>query len=309
MEKITIIIPVHNEADIITRTIFAINQIFADLQYTPEFIVVDDGSTDDTLDILAELTQSTPHLRVIALSRNFGKEQAILAGIEKTDTAAAIIIDADLQHPPEVIPDLIKTWNTTNADVVHAVKKGRKNESVTQPFLVNAFYRLHKLTTGTHLKGASDFKLLNRKVMSVYASLKEQDIFFRGLIPWVGFKQETVHFEVAKRDGGNTKWTPLKRAITGIKAITAFSTLPLHLVTLTGICFLFGATLMIIYTLYQWWTGVAVEGFTTVIILLLIIGSIIMISLGIIGQYIAQIYSEVKARPRYIIKDKFNFYD
>lgn len=303
MSRIAIILPLYNEASVVAHSIDQITQAIKPISHTFEFVLVDDGSVDATWSTIKQLADERNDISALSLSRNFGKEHALFAGIKQTAADAAIIMDADLQHPPSTLPTLIRTWERTQCDVVHAVKEGRHNESVSNPLFVRLFYFVYKLSTGIDMTGASDFKLINRRVIDTYSELRERDLFFRGLVPWLGFHEETVTFSVEKRLVGTSKWNPLQRCLTGIHAITSFSALPLQIVTLIGVLFGFGAALMTLHTLYEWWIGEALEGFTTIIILLLFIGATLMVSLGIIGQYIARIYEEVKGRPHFLIKD------
>lgn len=302
MSRVAIILPLYNEADIIEASLQAIEQAVRPIPHAFEFILVDDGSTDDTWHTVERLAKERKDVSAISLSRNFGKEQALFAGIKHTDADAAIIMDADLQHPPTAIVKLVETWQRTKCDVVHAVKETRKNESVRNPLFVRIFYFVYRISTGIDMTGASDFKLISRRVINSYGELRERDLFFRGLVPWLGFTEEKVAFTVEKRSGGQTKWNPIKRCLLGIHAITSFSALPLQIVTIIGILFAVGAGAMSVYTIYEWWIGEALEGFTTIILLLLFIGATLMISLGIIGQYIARIYEEVKERPHFVVK-------
>lgn len=305
MKNVTVILPVFNEVENIEHIILAIEENNnSDFQF--EILIIDDGSTDNTWKTVKSLSEKNQKIKALSLARNFGKEHAMAAGIKMCKTDLAIVMDSDLQHPPEVILQLLKKWQDTNCDVVHAVKVNRNNESSSGFFVLNIFYWIYKISTGTTLKGASDFKLLNRNALNSYSRLSERDLFFRGLIPWIGFKQETILFSVSKRAFGETKWNPFNRLGTAVYAITSFSALPLQLVTIAGALFFLSSIIFGTYTFYQWLTGAAVEGFTTIILLLLIIGSTLMVSLGIIGQYIARIYDEVKNRPNYIVKDKIN---
>lgn len=303
MKKITIILPVYNEEQGIENTISEISNVFDNLDYSPFYLVVDDGSTDNTWRVVSKISHEDDRIEAISLSRNFGKEKAIFAGIQNTKTSSAIIMDADLQHPPQVIPELLKKWEETDCDVVHGVKDGRENESSPEGILVSLFYRIYNWCSGSNLTGASDFKLLNQRALDSYSKLNEQELFFRGLVPWLGFKQEAVTYKIATRKTGVSKWNKLSRVTTAINAIASFSSFPLHIITVIGFIFLTGAVFMTLYTLYEWVLGQAPEGFTTIIILLLIIGSALMISLGIIGKYLAHIYNEVKDRPTYLIRD------
>lgn len=309
MVKLSIILPVFDEEEMLQKTIASISQQLSTEDVDFELIVIDDGSNDKTWEILTRLSIEQPQIRGVSLSRNFGKEHAVMAGLKYASGEIAIVMDGDLQHPATTIPLMLKKWRDTNCDVVNAVKTGRKNESASGSFIVKLFYKIYRYGTGISLKGATDFKLLNRKVIDTYVSLAERDLFFRGLISWVGFHQETVVFEVDERLLGKSKWNPLQRLIMAINATTSFSSLPLQLVTITGVLFLLGAIVLGIQTLFNWYMGTALEGFTTIILLLLFIGAVLMISLGIIGQYISRIYTEIKRRPVFLIKKTLNIKD
>tara|TARA_B100000508_G_scaffold31981_1_gene24599 strand:+ start:36017 stop:36952 length:936 start_codon:yes stop_codon:yes gene_type:complete len=306
MTKVSIIIPAYNEEGIIADTIATLESVVDQRPEDFEYIVVDDGSSDKTWHILSSLPPTKHPLRGISFSKNFGKEAAIAAGLKKASGDAAIIMDCDLQHPPATIPDLLDTWQKTESDIVNATKEGRQNESVRNSLPVRIFYRVHHFFTGSSLTNASDFKLITRPVIDTYNNLGEQALFFRGIIPTLGFKQEEVKFSVTRRENGDSKWNSVSRAKLGLRAIFAFSVLPLQLVTIMGVLFLISSLILGAQTLLMWWSGAALDGFTTVIILLLIIGAVIMISLGIIGQYIAFIYDEVRGRPRYIVHKTLN---
>lgn len=303
MKPLTVIIPAYNEAYGIEATIEAIAAAFTGLAFEPTFLIIDDGSTDETWHVLTRLKERDPRVGGISFSRNFGKERAIHAGLCAAKTDVVIVMDADLQHPPGIIPRLVETYETTGCDVVHGVKIGRDNESVPGQFLVHAFYRIYHWCSGTNLTGTSDFKLLGPRALQAYRQLTEHELFFRGLVPWLGFHQEAVTFTVAKRAAGRTTWSGRRRLQTALNAVTSFSSFPLQVITVIGFLFLSGAVALALYSLFEWLNGNAPAGYTTLILLLLIIGSVLMISLGIIGQYLAHIYNEVKERPAYIIKD------
>jgi polyisoprenyl-phosphate glycosyltransferase len=242
-------------------------------------------------------------LRAIRLSRNFGKELALCAGLERARGNAVIVMDGDGQHPPSLLPVMVETWRSSGADIVQAVKIKRGPESFTGKLGAFLFYLILNKLSGFQLKGASDFKLINRKVTDTWLAMRERNVFFRGMTAWMGFNAVQVPFEVAARRGGKSGWSYLRRAKLALMGITTFSSFPLHLVTFAGVIFFFFAIGLGIQTLYLKLTGQAFTGFTTVILLELIIASLLMISLGIIGEYLARIYEEVKGRPRYIITE------
>jgi polyisoprenyl-phosphate glycosyltransferase len=303
----SIVIPVYREAKNLVALLHELEQVLTPLDRPFEMIIIDDGSPDETWHVLEELCQHYPELKAIRLSRNFGKEYALSAGLELSQGAAIIIMDGDLQHPPALIPVMIEYWaNTPKLDIVEAVKTARAQESLINRMGSKLFYSLLHKTSGYDLRGASDYKLLDRKALNAWLRMREHNLFFRGMSAWVGFNRMQIPFEVPDRVSGNTRWslkTLIKLAITGV---TAFSSLPLHFVTLSGVAFLGLAAIVTVQTFWLKLTGQAVDGFATVIILLLLIGSLLMISLGIIGIYLARIYDEVKHRPRYLITETLN---
>jgi dolichol-phosphate mannosyltransferase len=212
-------------------------------------------------------------------------------------------MDGDGQHPPSLLPEMVRMWQSSGADIVEAVKRSRGRESVFGKSAALVFYfLLHKLS-GFDFKGASDFKLLNRKAVDAWLKMGERNVFFRGMTAWMGFTTVQIPFEVVPRSGGQSTWSYLKRLKLALTGITSFSSLPLQLVSFVGALFLVFSVVLGLQTLFLQVTGRAVSGFATVILLLLIIGSLLMISLGIIGEYLARIYEEVKGRPRYLVKE------
>jgi polyisoprenyl-phosphate glycosyltransferase len=300
---ISVIIPVYNEAKHIKESLSAITGFLKNCSCNYEIILVDDGSKDPTWNIIRDLTGKMPNLKAFRLSRNFGKEAALCAGIEAAAGDACIIMDADLQHPPELIPEMIRLWRDNGFDAVDGIKASRGKERIINKIGSSLFYStLHRLS-GYDLNGASDFKLLDRKIINAWKQMGERNTFFRGMTAWTGFNRTTVPFVVANRTDGYSKWSVLRLFKLAVTAITSFSSLPLQIVTFIGILFLLGSLTLGIQTLYMKFRNIAVSGFTTVILLLLIIGSALMISLGIIGTYVAKIFDEVKYRPRYIVTE------
>lgn len=301
---ISVAIPVYNEGEQIYENINVIYNILTDNNINHEFILVDDGSRDNTWEELQRLSRNLPNISAFRLSRNFGKEASLCAALESINGRACIIMDSDLQHPPEIIPQMVRLWENEEYDVVEGVKSDRGNERLINKLGAFFFYSALKRLSGFDLKGASDFKLLDAKVVDSWREMKERNTFFRAMSAWLGYKRTNVYFNVPDRKNGRSKWSTLRLVKLAITAITSFSSLPLQLVTLMGIIFFIGSIMLGIYTLFMKFRGVAIGGFTTVILLQLIIGSTLMISLGIIGTYIARIFDEVKLRPRYIICDK-----
>jgi len=274
-----------------------------------EFVLVDDGSTDSSWDEVCKLKSKLVCIKAVRLSRNFGKEAAICAGLDQVTSDACVIMDADLQHPPEMIPEMVRLWREEGYKVVEGVKASRGSESMLSKMSAGMFYYSLRKLSGLNLNGSSDFKLLDRQVVEAWQRMEEKNTFFRGMAAWVGFRRKAIPFEVAERKNGTSKWSVFKLFKLAMNAITSYSSILLQLVTLLGILFLILSIIIGIQTLYMKFRGIAFSGFTTVILLLLLIGSTLMISLGIIGIYISRIFDEVKSRPRYIISESLGFND
>jgi dolichol-phosphate mannosyltransferase len=298
--KISLLIPFYNEEEQIPLTIEAVVPIMMSVGHDFEILMIDDGSRDNTWAVIESACRQDARLAGLRLSRNFGKEAAICAALDRAEGDAVILMDGDLQHPPRHIPEMISLWQQGYA-IVEGVKSSRGRESLASKLNASIFYGMFRRFTGIDLRNASDFKLLDRSVVMQWRQLGEHDTFFRGLSAWMGFKRTTFSFDVASRQAGSSKWSPLKLIALSLNAITGFTAVPLHFITLLGLVMLFGSFILAIQTLVNFFTGHADTGFTTVILLLLLIGGSIMISLGLIGIYIARIFTEVKGRPRYII--------
>lgn len=299
---LSIVIPIYEEGSHILNTVSYINNVLLEQNISTKFILVDDGSKDNTWDQLLQLTKRLDNILVIRLTRNFGKESAICAGLDMVDTPATVIMDGDLQHPPEVIPNMFRLWQE-GMEVVEGVKKSRGSEGFLYHLSARLFYKLIFRTSRIDISDASDFKLLDKKVIEAWKQMPERTTFFRGMSAWVGFKRTKIEFDVAKRVEGKSKWSPLRLLKLAVGAITSYTTIPLHFITVMGLLMFLAFLIIGIQTLYMKLSGQALNGFTTVILLLLVIGSSVMVSLGIIGIYISKIYHEVKARPRYLIAE------
>jgi polyisoprenyl-phosphate glycosyltransferase len=304
--SLSIIIPVYNESELLIGTLDAIRHQLDLIEISHEIIIVDDGSTDGTWALLSRISGEMPGIRGIRLSRNFGKESALTAGLAFASGNAVIVMDGDGQHPPNVIPEMVRIWQQEAVDVVEGVKTCRGDEPVLSTLRARLFYWLMKRLTGMHLDNASDFKLIDRKVVNAHNSLPENARFFRGIISWLGFKRVQIPFSVGERTAGQSKWSLIQLIRLALRASTSFSSVPLHLITIMGTGTLIVSVILGIQTLYMKFSGTAVSGFTTVILLLLFIASVLMLSLGIIGIYISRIFEEVKGRPHFIIEDLTN---
>lgn len=295
------IIPVHNEASGIADVVAAVAAAITPLKISYEICLVDDGSIDGSWAAIELLAIRHPQVRAVKLSRRFGKEAAIAAGMQLAFGSAAIIIDADLQHPPALIPEMVRRWRDEKFQVVEAVKNEAPG-TTSDRLHTRIFYSLLRLFSGYQLHGSSDFKLIDRAVIDAYLSLTERGLFFRGLTAWLGFRHSAIPFDVPMRQTGSSKWSSWQLVRLALDAMTTFSSAPLKLITALGAGFLIFAVVLGAQTLIRKLAGNAIDGFTTVILLLLIIGSAIMVGLGIIGEYVGRIYEEVKHRPRFIVE-------
>ena len=300
---LSIVVPALNEEHGLAAALQEIRDHARQTGMNLQLIAVDDGSTDDTWGVLRTLEREMPELHAIRLSRNFGKEAAIAAGLDAATGDAAVILDADLQHPPALIPEMVRRWRTEGWDVIEAVKSHRGREAWWQRRTRRTFYDIAAALTGFKLQDASDFKLLDRKVLAAWRRFGERATFFRGLVAWLGFSVTQLPFEVPPRADGRSRWSLQGLTQLAIRAVTSFSAIPLQLVTVLGVLTLLIGAAIGVQALRLWYLGRALPGFTTVILLQLMVGGFLMISLGIIGSYIARIYDEVKARPRYIVRE------
>lgn len=298
---LSVVMPIYNETQIavgVKRTI----KVLEDAKIPYELILVDDGSTNNSWNEISDLANEYDTICAIALSRNFGKESALCAGLDNVHGGCSICIDSDMQHPPEIIPKMYDLWLNEGYEVVEGVKNARIKENPLYRLCANGFYGILRRVSGIDLENASDFRLLDRTALNAWKSMPEKETFFRGMSSWIGFKRTQVYFDVAEREIGTSKWSLKSLTKLAVNAITSYSSVPLYFSTCFGLLFLVFFVGMIVQTLYMKLSGHAQTGFTTVIILQLIIGSITMINMGIIGIYIKKIYEEVKNRPRYIIR-------
>ena len=297
---LSVILPSYNEEKMIPVAADTISGILERENIDFELLFIDDGSKDATWENITRVAEKNAHVVGVHFSRNFGKEAAMFAGLEKAAGDCCVVLDCDLQHPPEKIVEMYRLWED-GYEVVEGIKEDRGEESGLHKFAANSFYGLISRATGMDMSSSSDFKLLDRKVVDTLNSLPERNVFFRALSFWVGYRKATVYYSVRERTEGESKWSTKSLIKYAITNIGSFSSAPLHMVTVLGLIMLMVAIVFSIISLVQKLTGQALGGFTTVILLLLFSSSIIMISLGIVGYYIARIYDEIKGRPRYII--------
>lgn len=306
---ISIIVPCYNEQEVIIETQTRLQKTLAELtKYDYEIIYVNDGSKDKTLEMLSNISQSEKNVKVLSFSRNFGHQLAITAGLDHCKGDAAVVIDADLQDPPYVILDMVKKWEE-GFDIVFGKRRKRDGESAFKLVTASWFYRfINRLSDVDIPLDTGDFRLMNRKSLDKFLEMREMYRFVRGMVAWVGFKQTHVEYDRESRFAGTTKYPIRKMLRLAADAILSFSNVPLKLATFVGFLTSIVAFGGILYSLYmRLFTNNFVTGWTMLMISILMIGGIILLVLGIIGEYIGRIYGEIKNRPLYIINDKIGF--
>ncbi len=299
-ESLSVVIPAYNEAANVRPMAQALRQTLEREKIRAAVYFVDDGSSDGTWAEIGAAAAEWDMVRGIRFSRNFGKEAAIFAGLQTAAGDCCAVMDGDMQHPIETLVEMYRLWES-GYEVIEGVKEDRGRESVFHKGMSALFYRLMSAAVKMDMRQTSDFKLLDRKAVDALVSLPERSTFFRALSGWVGYKSCTVGYRVQERVRGESKWTTWSLIKYALNSIVSFTTKPLHLVTAMGVLFLILSVVQGIECLVTYITHRAVEGFTTVILIQLITGSIVMLSLGIIGGYIAKIYEEVKGRHRFIV--------
>lgn len=303
---LSVVLPAYNEEAMVPQAARVIGDLLKREDIPYELIFVNDGSRDGTWAAVVAAAQDDPWVRGVSFSRNFGKEAAILAGLAQSRGGCCAVIDCDLQHPPEKLVEMYRLWEQ-GYEIVEGVKEDRGAENPVHTFAAGMFYGIISKAVKMDMSKASDFKLLDRKVVSILLNMRERNTFFRALSAWVGFRTAQVPFSVRERTAGETKWSLWALVKYALTSITAFSAAPMQLVTALGVIVLVCSAVLGVQSLWKKFSGQALEGFTTVILLLLFIGSIIMISLGIIGYYLGKIYDEIKDRPRYIISQTVEY--
>jgi len=300
---ISLVIPVYNEIEVIDACYQRLTKVMQTMNgYAYELIFVDDGSNDGSHARLLELQINDTHLVVIKFSRNFGHQIAITAGIDKAKGGAVVVIDADLQDPPEVIETMIAKWEE-GYDVVYGVREKREGEGWIKLFTAAAFYRFLRLFTSIDIPvDVGDFRLMSARAADQFRQLREKDRFVRGLVSWLGFRQTGVVYEREERFAGETKYPFRKMAKFAVDGITSFSSVPLKLASWLGFLASIFAFLYLLTVFVQKIMGYTVEGWATIMVAMLFLGGVQLICLGIIGEYIGRIFNEIKPRPMYVIE-------
>lgn len=309
MNKISIVIPMYCEEEVVQECYNRIIEVFKSIEnYEYELVCVDDGSKDKTLEILNSIAEKDKNVKIISFSRNFGHQCAVTAGLRYASGDAVVIIDADLQDPPELIPKMIKMWEQ-GSDVIYGKRKTREGESKFKLLTAKIFYKtLNALSDVDIPKDTGDFRLVDKKIVDVINSLPEHNKFLRGLFSWVGFEQEALEYERKERFAGKTKYPFRKMIRLASDGIISFSTKPLKSVGGLGIFSIIISFIILIYSILSFifkWNSLT-PGWTSIMITITFFSGIILLSLWMIGEYIARIYDESKGRPQYIISKKIN---
>jgi polyisoprenyl-phosphate glycosyltransferase len=304
---LSLVTPMHNEEDNVRPLYDRIVAALADVEW--ELVVTDDGSRDGTAARLAELASEDPRVKVVTLSRNFGHQAALTAGLEHARGDAVVMLDADLQDPPEVVPDLVRAW-CAGADVVYAVRARRDGETRAKLVTAHLFYRLMARMAQIELPvDTGDFRLMDRRALEVLLGMPERSRFLRGMTVWIGFTQTAVPYERRARAAGRTKFTPRKMLRFAFDAVSSFSYFPLQLATLIGFAISVLAFLAIPLTIVARYSDLFVPGIPSTLVAILLLGGIQLMTIGIIGEYVGRIYDEVKRRPLYVVRETANIDD
>jgi len=305
---ISVVVPVFCEEAVISETCRQLTELLESLEnYQYEVILINDGSSDNSMTIIRELAKHDPHLKVISFSRNFGHQMAITAGIRRAEGDAVIIIDADLQDPPGLIPSMIHLWEQ-GYHVVYAKRVQRQGESWFKKTSASAFYKFINMLSDIDIPvDTGDFRLIDRKVADEMNRIGEHHRFVRGLVSWVGFRQIAVEYVRSPRVAGETKY-PLRKMIHfALDGIISFSNKPLRMALNLGFCSIFIAFAVLFYGLAMHWAGHTIRGWTSTMVTILFLGGIQLFMIGVIGEYLGRIYNEIKGRPLYIVEEEINF--
>lgn len=305
---ITILVPAYNEESVINQLYARLGKVIENItNYDFEILFINDGSRDNTLNIIKQLRETDPRISYVNLSRNYGKEIGMIAGFDHAIGDAVIIIDADLQHPPELIPKMIHFWEEGYEDV-YATRLKREGEKWLKKFTSRKYYEfLQKTTKIQILPNAGDFRLLDRRCVEALKKLRESQRYTKGMYTWIGFKKKEIHFEAAPRIAGETKWNYVGLIELALEGITSFTTFPLRLSTISGFLISILTFIYLIFIIIKTiFLGTDVSGYPSLMVVILFLGGIQLLSLGIIGEYLGRIFNETKNRPLYFVEDYNN---
>lgn len=306
--EISIVVPLYNESANVRALFARLMPVLRGLGTTFEVVVVNDGSTDDTLALLLDESRHDSALRIVDLSRNFGKDAALSAGLAHASGKAVIPIDGDLQHPPEIIPELVAKWRE-GYDMVYAVRRSRDDQSLAGRFFARAFYWLFKKCSEVTLPdGAGDLRLLDRRIVDILNAMPERNRFMKGMFAWVGFKQASVPYDVEVRSAGTSKWGFFNLISFAFSGLFGFSKLPLRVwgfigAGISALAFAYIAVRLVRTAIW----GIDVPGYESMIVTILFLGGIQLLSLGVIGEYLGRVFDEVKGRPLYVVREAYGF--
>jgi len=306
--SISVVVPCYNEEDVIRQTHSRLSNALVATGLEYEIVYVNDGSRDNTLAILRELQAADSHVRVVAFARNFGHQVAVTAGVDFATGDAVVLIDADLQDPPELITEMVRMWRD-GYQVVYGVRESRTGESAFKLLTAKYFYRIINSISDVAIPlDTGDFRLMDRRVVDVLKSMPERDRFLRGMVSWIGFKQSPLHYARSERAAGGTKYPLRKMILFALDGIVSFSLVPLRLATLFGFVAAVFAMLGIAYALVlRLFTGNWAPGWTLLFITTFFLGGATLLCLGIIGEYVGRIYRELKRRPLYVVGEVHGF--
>jgi glycosyltransferase involved in cell wall biosynthesis len=303
---LAVVVPVYNEEDVVREFHKRLSEVLHGIAMKSTVVYVNDGSADRTLQTLLELRQGDPRVEIIDLSRNFGKEIALTAGLDHADADAVVVIDADLQDPPELIPELLQTWRE-GYDIVYAQRSGREAEGFFKKLTSYAFYRIIQRMSRVRIpEDAGDFRVLDREVVRALGKLRERNRFMKGLFTWVGYRQRAVRFHRHGRYAGQTKWNYWKLWNFALEGFTSFTTAPLKISTYFGLAVAMGALtygLIIIYKTLVF--GESVRGYPSLMVVVLFLGGAQLMTIGILGEYVGRMFDETKGRPLYLVQTRY----
>ncbi len=305
MDTITIIVPCYNEQEVLEEFHTEVGKVFSavpDCRF--RFLFVNDGSRDGTLGIIRRLAEEDPRVSYISFSRNFGKEAAMLAGLDYAESDAVILMDSDLQHPPELIPEMVRWWRQGYDDVC-AKRADRKDEGFVKRHLTNFFYKLLQKCSRTEIqRNVGDFRLLDRRCVAALRLMREGERYTKGMFTWVGFKKKEIPFHVRPRAAGKTTWNYWSLLNLALEGLTSFTTAPLRLASMFGVAVSFLAILYMIYVFVRAMLyGDPVAGYPTLLTVMLCLGGVQLLALGIIGEYLGRVFNESKRRPLYLVDE------